>query len=62
MVTRLNSKAYWSGGLDRNLGHADIGSVEVLDGLGGIVGRLVADIANAALWYQLDVGDLSAFG
>lgn len=37
---------YRSGHLDVDFGHTDEGFVEVLDGLGSIFGRLVADITN----------------
>ena len=48
--------------LNRDLRHADVRLVEVLDGPGGILGRLVANIANAALGDDLDVGDLAVAG
>lgn len=52
-------KTYWSGRFDRDLRHANIRLVEVLDSLGGDFGRLVADIANPSLGDQLDVGDFA---
>jgi hypothetical protein len=36
--------------------------VKVLDGIGGIVGRLVAHVTNTSLRDQLDVGNLSVVG
>ena len=48
--------------LDGNLRHANIRLVEVLDCLGGHIRGLVADIANATLGDQLDIGDFAAIG
>jgi hypothetical protein len=50
-----------SGYLNRYPRHADVGAVEVLDGLRRIFWSLVADIAYAALGDEFDVGDFSAF-
>lgn len=48
--------------LDSNLGHPNVRLVKVLYCLGGIIGRLVAHIANAALGDQLDIGNLATLG
>jgi hypothetical protein len=49
--------AYRSCNLRINLGEIDEGLVEVFDSLGSVFGRLVADIAYAAMGKESDVGD-----
>lgn len=49
--------SYRSRNLGVDAGEVDEGLVEVLDGLCGVFRRLVADIANAAVREDLDVGD-----
>ena len=46
-------------GLDGDLGHADKGAVEALDGLGGLLRTPVADIANSPVGDELDIGDMA---
>lgn len=50
------------GWLNRYLRHAHVRPVEVLDGARGVLRRLVADIADAALGDELDVGDFAVAG
>ena len=52
-------KTHGSGRFDSNLRHADVCPVEVFDGLGCFIGRLVADISDPPLRDQLNVGNLS---
>lgn len=61
-MTRGRQQTYWSSCLDLYLRHPDVGLVEVLDCLGGVLGSLVTDIANSALGDELDVGDLAVLG
>jgi hypothetical protein len=49
--------AYRTRDLNEDLGHLNKGLVEVLDGLCGILRRLVANISNAAVRKELDVCD-----
>jgi hypothetical protein len=49
--------AYRSRNLSIDLGEVDKGLVKVFDSLGSIFGRLVADIAYAAMRKESDVGD-----
>lgn len=53
----MEQETYWARDLDVDPGHPDESLVEVLDGFGGILGRLVAHIANAAVREELDVCD-----
>jgi hypothetical protein len=52
----LTSHAYRSCDLDIDLCEVDKGLVEVFDSLGGVLGRLVPDIAYAAVREESDVG------
>jgi hypothetical protein len=61
-MSRDNRGTYWSGGFDRYLRHADVRLVEVLDSLGGYLGRLVAYIANSTLGDKLDISDFTVAG
>lgn len=44
-----------SGQLNVDLGHAHERTVKVFDGLGGLLGRLEANITDPPLWKALDV-------
>ncbi len=50
------TKSYWTRDFNKDLGHPNKGFVKVFDGLYGILRRLVADIANATVRKELDVG------
>jgi hypothetical protein len=56
LVNHVARDAYWSRNLGVDLGEVDEGLVEVLDGLGGVFGRLVSDIAYAPMGEEFDVG------
>jgi hypothetical protein len=49
--------AHWSRNLSVNLSEVNESLVKVFDGLGSIFRRFVADIANATMRKELDVGD-----
>lgn len=51
-------KTNWTGELNGNLGHPDKGPVKVLDSLLGVLGGLVAHIANPPLGKEPCVCDL----